>query len=110
MSIQYLLLGFEPTTFSTWSPSITTRPGLAQIYQCRRNGKPSIGPAAPSFEISPTGAGEINHGGGLQVLSPMGRCRECCNDHLYAGWRRNETRGMFHKTCFICTNLCPFGC
>ena len=23
MSIQYLLLGFEPTTFSTWSPSIT---------------------------------------------------------------------------------------
>ena len=28
MSIQYMVLGFEPTTFRTESPPITTRPGL----------------------------------------------------------------------------------
>ena len=31
MSIQYTVLGFEPTTFENESPPITTRPGLPPI-------------------------------------------------------------------------------
>ena len=32
MSIQYLVLGFKPTTFGTWvSPPITTRPGFRPL-------------------------------------------------------------------------------
>ena len=31
MSIQYMVLEFEPTTFETWVSSVTTRPGLHRV-------------------------------------------------------------------------------
>ena len=41
MFIQYMVLGFEPTTFGLESPSITTRPGLPPLLCGIKNRSPN---------------------------------------------------------------------